>query len=125
MKTNMANAVRAKNDFPDTVYFDDWFVDVDISEMVGKTVYLQTEYMHCYPGMRKALNNLGVIIMSKKDFDAAACDYIAVFSGWTKCRKNGMDKIQKSAMSQWKKTGSPLRLMMDHIEKGLNEKGLL
>ena len=30
MKTNMANAVRAKNDFLDTVYFDDWFTEVDI-----------------------------------------------------------------------------------------------
>ena len=94
MKTNVANAVRAKNDFPDTVYFDDWFTDVDISELVGKTVYLQTEYMDSYPGMRKALKKLGVIIMTKKDFDAAACDYIAVFSGWTKCQKNGSIRFE-------------------------------
>ena len=36
----MAQAVRAKNDFPDTVYFDDWFAQVPAAELVGKTVYV-------------------------------------------------------------------------------------
>lgn len=121
----MADAVRAKNDFPDTVYFDGWFAEVDISELAGKTVYIEPVCLQMTHGVRKALKDLGVIIMSKKDFNAAECDYIAVFTGWTKTRKGYVDKIQKDAMRQWKKTGAPLRLYWIHIEKGLEARGLL
>ena len=36
----MTKAVRAKNDSPDMVYFDDWFAQVPVTELVGKTVYI-------------------------------------------------------------------------------------
>ncbi|HRV72523.1 MAG TPA: hypothetical protein P5116_01420 [Eubacteriales bacterium] len=57
--------------------------------------------------------------MTKKDFDASKCDYIAVFTGWSKQRKSGLNKEQKLALKQWTSTGSPLRLYWKHIEDDL------
>ena len=41
----MAQAKRAKNDQPGTVYFDAWFVQVPLSELIGKTVYIEPSCM--------------------------------------------------------------------------------
>lgn len=114
----MANATRAKNDNPDTLYFDDWFAKVPVSELIGKTLYIDPE---CFfidaqdKEVRKRLIDMGVTVMTKKDFDPTKCDYIAVFTGWMKTRKAGLKKEDKLAWNQWKKTGAPLRLYWKHI----------
>lgn len=114
----MATATRAKNDQPDTLYFDDWFAQVPVSELVGKTLYIDPD---CFfidnrdKEARKKLIDMGVNVMTKKDFDATACDYIAVYSGWMKTREAGLKKEDKLAWKQWQKTGSPLRLYWKHI----------
>ena len=64
----MAKAVRSKSDFPDTVYFDDWFTRVTVSELVGKTVYVDPSliWFEDDKKVRKILKDKGVIFMTKK-----------------------------------------------------------
>ena len=115
----MAKAVRAKNDFPDTVYFDDWFEEVPAAELVGKTVYIKPDCIFL-DSDKLALNKLkvmGVNVMTKKGFDATLADYIIVSGGWTKTRKSYISKEEKLALAEWKKRGAPLRLSWSHIKK--------
>ena len=115
----MAKAVRAKNDLPDTVYFDDWFAQVPVDELVGKTIYIDPGCIS-FDGDRSVLKKLkamGVIAVTKKAFDAEQADYIVVPTGWTKTRKSGITKEEKLAMTEWKKRGAPLRLYWKHISE--------
>ena len=113
----MAKAVRAKNDFPDTVYFDDWFAQVPVTELVGKTVYivLSCIFFDWDKVALKKIKAMGVLTMTKKAFDATKADYIVVPPGWTKTRKCGITKEEKLAMAEWKKRGALLRLYWKHI----------
>ena len=113
----MAKAVRAKNDFPDTVYFDDWFAQVPVAELVGKTVYIVPSciFFDWDKVALKKIKAMGVLTMTKKAFDATKADYIVVSTGWTKTRKGGITKEEKLAMAEWKKRGAPLRLYWKHI----------
>ena len=113
----MTKAVRAKNDSPDMVYFDDWFAQVPVDELVGKSVYID-------PGcisfdwdraVLKKIKAMGVITVTKKAFDAGQADYIVVPTGWTKTQKSRITKEEKQAMTEWKKRGAPLRLYWKHI----------
>lgn len=115
----MAQAVRAKNDFPDTVYFDDWFTQVPAAELVGKTVYVKPNCISfdCDKLTLNKLKVMGVNIMTKKGFDATLADYVIVSGGWTKTQKCYISKEEKLAMAEWKKRGAPLRLYWDHIRK--------
>ena len=117
----MAKATRAKNDFPDTVYFDDWFVKAPVDELVGKTVYIEPRCIvfDTDKAARKLLKEKGVNILSKKDFDEEELDYIIVNSGWMKSRKRYLTKQEKDALEEWKERGLPLRLYWAHIKKEL------
>ena len=43
----MAQAKRAVNDKPGTVYFDGWFIQVSLAELIGKTIYRAKLYGSC------------------------------------------------------------------------------
>ena len=113
----MANAVRAKNDFPDTVYFDDWFAQVPVAELVGKTVYIDPSciFFDWDKVALKKIKAMGVLTMTKKAFDATKADYIVVPTGWTKTQKSPITKEEKQPMTEWKTRGAPLRLYWKHI----------
>ena len=110
---------KSKNDFPDTVYFGDWFAQVPVDELMGKTIYIDPNCIS-FDGDRtvlKKLKAMGVIAVTKKAFDAKQVDYIVVPTGWTKTRKSGITKEEKLVMTEWKKRGAPLRLYWKHIFK--------
>ena len=109
----MAQATRAKNDKPDTVYFDDWFVQVPLSELIGKTVYIDS---NCGDSkVRKKLKAMGIHIVSKKDFYPSTCDYIVVSTGWMKTQRKYLTTEDEMAWLFWKKNGRPQRLNWNHI----------
>lgn len=115
----MAKAVRAKNDFPDTVYFDDWYAQVPVDELVGKTIYIDPSciFFDWDKVALKKIKAMGVITMTKKAFNAKDVDYIVVATGWTKTQKSRITKEEKAAMAEWKKRGAPLRLYWKHISE--------
>ena len=113
----MAQATRAKSDKPDTVYFDDWFVQVPLSELIGKEVYIDPACIafDWDKDIRKKIIAMGVNVVSKKNFDPTTCDYIVVYTGWMKTQKQYLTKEDKLAWEAWKKNGQPQRLYWKHI----------
>jgi len=113
----MAQATRAKNDKPDTVYFDDWFVQVPLMELIGKTVYIEPSCMSFDwdKAVRKKIIAMGVDVVSRTNFNPRTCDYIVVSTGWMKTQKKYLTKEEKLAWEYWKKHGNPKRLYWKHI----------
>lgn len=116
----MAKAVRSKNDQPDIIYFDDCFTSVTLEELMGKTIYIENSGSFILDSDKEALKKikkLEINIMPKSKFNAADCDYIVIYSGYTKSRKRHMTKEQKLAYECWKETGSPMRLDWKQVSK--------
>lgn len=113
----MAQAKRAKNDQPDTVYFDDWFVQVLVTELIGKTLYIEPSciFLDSDKVARKKLIDMGIDIVARTNFNPRTCDYIVVSSGWMKTQKKYLTKEQKLAWKYWKEHGNPKRLYWKHI----------
>ena len=116
----MAKAVRAKSDKPDTVYFDDWFVKVPLSELIGKVVYVEPNCYHMFSWDKeflKKIKAMGVNVVSKKEFNPKTCDYIIVYTNWTKKQEKDLTKEDKLAWKCWEECGHPQRLSWDHLQR--------
>lgn len=85
----MTKAVRAKNESPDMIYFDDWFAQVPVDELVGKSVYIDPGCIsfNWDRAVLKKIKAMGVITVTKKAFATGQADYIVVPTGWTKTQK--------------------------------------
>ena len=95
----MALATRAKNDAPNMVYFDDWFVKVSLAELIGKTVYIEPSciFLDSDKETRNKLKVMGVDIVPRTQFNPRTCDYIVVSTGWMKTQKTRLTKEDKLA----------------------------